>query len=376
MTPRWPVAFLAVFFLASAGRAQESPKVDLSFQFPDAAGRSQKEIYNCHDFASVALLEAALFRRHGKIDGEKLRLSEGDLFVGQTVANAEYFNHVKDNLDWSPQGTQDDAFHVAEGDSLTADLNFALAHGVAPASAASWETIKQRYAEYRKQQLSLVEWQVKATRPTLETAARIDEQVGKDLESLGADIKNGYSDALSSLRQAQLQRVQSQAGAAEWKAGASFDQWLSRASGKNTKEAKHLLLGDDPKIDQQRARVRELLSGFSIKEKLYAELDRPQRDNAAQCGQAGQGRKERLLTLLRAGLPVGVGMDIGGLIEWFVLDPKPAPHAFVVTGFKTAPSGKVIFTSRNSKGGFNPDVREDQLCRVHTLIAVLTDKER
>jgi len=88
--------------------------VDLSGQF-DPELREQGSVQACHAFAAVALLEAAHFRS----TGERLRLSEADLFFRSRP--------------------------LKEGGVMRADLRYALKHGVLPGDAYVYDAMLARY---------------------------------------------------------------------------------------------------------------------------------------------------------------------------------------------------------------------------------------
>jgi hypothetical protein len=94
--------------------------VDLSDQWVDEA-REQSPLSSCHDFAAVALLEAAHYRR----TGQRLRLSEADLFARGTAL----------------RGLRSVA--VSETGLLREDLRLALRTGVLPGDFYA-ELVKNR----------------------------------------------------------------------------------------------------------------------------------------------------------------------------------------------------------------------------------------
>jgi len=100
--------------------------------------------------------------------------------------------------------------------------------------------------------------------------------------------------------------------------------------------------------------------------------------SASFCRQHGAGQKAALLAILAAGRPAGVSMNLKGLAAWsqwltFIND---AWHAFVITGYDTASDGQLIFHTRNSWKGRNPDVREDELCRIGNVYSVEAPNEQ
>lgn len=130
-----------------AARCQSA---NLSLQFNNLGSvtydRNQGDIGSCHVFASVALLEAALYRKT-KV---RYRLSEADLFLNRTVNHPHYYEVFvgrlraeiqAEKLDYSPQ--------VLEGGWPSEDLEYAVANGVAKGSGKDWAEFSARYVKYK-----------------------------------------------------------------------------------------------------------------------------------------------------------------------------------------------------------------------------------
>lgn len=90
---------------------------------------------------------------------------------------------------------------------------------------------------------------------------------------------------------------------------------------------------------------------------------------------------------LCAGRPVAVGMNIRGLKGFrppnndskLVNTIKQSGHAFAIVGFERRKVGgkeKYVFKTRNSWGGINPDIDEDELWRLNALVALHTTKTK
>ena len=119
-----------LFLLAAPCRAWD---VDLGRQFP-VLEKSQQNIGSCHAFASVGLLEAALYRGyHAHIE-----LSEADLFIGNTLGSAEAYAKARK------------AGRLNEGNYVDRDLRFALDHGLATEATFDYGRMSPRYGAYRE----------------------------------------------------------------------------------------------------------------------------------------------------------------------------------------------------------------------------------
>ena len=114
--------------------------LDLSAQF-DGPSRAQGDIGSCHAFASVALLEAAYFRRYG----ERIQLSEADLFMRRNPLSRDAY----DTFLRTGRGPLD------EGNDVEGDIRFALANGVA--TGMEYAAFAQRYIRYRDAERRTIE---------------------------------------------------------------------------------------------------------------------------------------------------------------------------------------------------------------------------
>ncbi len=57
-------------------------------QFPDPSTRDQENIGSCHAFGSVAVLEAAYYRRYK----EHVKFAEEDVFLRRTILSGDAYN--------------------------------------------------------------------------------------------------------------------------------------------------------------------------------------------------------------------------------------------------------------------------------------------
>ncbi|MDD5657921.1 MAG: hypothetical protein PHF00_11790, partial [Elusimicrobia bacterium] len=137
---------------------------------------------------------------------------------------------------------------------------------------------------------------------------------------------------------------------------------------------KRLFSGTEESIASQRNQVKNLLRGFKVSSRRFRYAPSPRLTGAASCRKQGADRKAALLALLSAGRPAGVGMNLKGLAAWhwsqrlnFIEDVW---HAFLITGYDMASDGRIIFHTRNSWEGHNPEVLEDELCRISKVYSV------
>jgi hypothetical protein len=309
---------LAAGLAVLAAPARAAGSADLSGQFPDPACRQQGAVGSCHAFSSVALLEAALFRGGGK----RIRLSEADLFIQCMVAGGRLWEHFS-------IGTEDG---LQEGASPLGDLEVALSTGVA--TSLSYDAFFERYEPYRKK-----------------IQAAVDDVVGAERWLNPAlagpiDLRGPVAAFLDDPAQVRV-------------------------------AVKKLLLGREEAIAAERGKVRDLLSGYSLSAAYFPGMPWPQVTRAASCREHGAGQKEAVLRLLWAGRPAGVAMKLTGLKAWKMPWSwwDDAMHAFLITGYRTEPSGEVRFLTRNSWGGQNPEIREDELCRILLVYSVDTPGE-
>jgi len=126
--------------------------VDLSSQFEDGP-RRQKDVASCHAFTTVALLEAAYYRKYG----ERKRFSEADLFLQRTVLDPDIY------LEFVLEG----APVLSETQMTAADIRYALRNGIA--SSLKYKDFLKRYRRYRS-----------AEQRTLEGLSKLAEEPGDD----------------------------------------------------------------------------------------------------------------------------------------------------------------------------------------------------
>lgn len=298
---------------AAAEAAQAARGVDLKAQFADPSDRDQGAVGSCHAFGSVAVIEAAYFRRYGR----HIRLSEEDLFLQRTVLSGDVYDQFCSN----------GKCELSEGNDPAVDIRYALEHGVL--SGTAYQHFVTRYLSYRA-----------AEQRTLQGIQRMRDEQGW-LERLLYDPREHWK---------------------ELQTNALSKRLLS-----------NYLEGRDRNSDAERARVKNELSGLTLKTKSFAFIGGSDaaKLTSAQCREKGLAQRHALSAEMNAGRPVAISMSLSGLPAWGQTDAsKHANHAFMLLGYSDA-GGKRTFHSRNSWGGQNPDVPEDQLCRVYGIDSVL-----
>jgi hypothetical protein len=131
---------------------------------------------------------------------------------------------------------------------------------------------------------------------------------------------------------------------------------------------------------EQRGKVRDALTGFVAwhwsEGRNWPELEESAKLRPMDCRAAGVYQGLAIIDELRAGRPVAVSMELKGLQAWGSAGSQEhAYHAFLITGFEKKPGEDALLRVRNSWRGKNPDVREDELCRVYDIISVLAPGE-
>jgi len=319
--PDWSAADgLVAAARAAAAKSRDAAAarpIDLGEEFADPAARDQDAVGSCHIFSSIGTLEAAYFRRYGR----HVQLSEEDLFLRKQVLSGAVY------ADFCANGK----CALSEGGHPSQDIQFALDNGVL--TGGSYARFVARYVQYRA-----------AEQKTMEGLRKMrDEQ--NWIEKLLYDPRAHW-------RELQTRSV----------AAKLISDYLS---------------GKDPGAAAERAKVKAELAGFRVEHRSYdAGGNDEVEKTAAQCRAASAAQRTMLLSELRQNRPVAVSMNLIGLSAWGqTKDSRDAYHAFMIVGAKNT-GGKRIFQSRNSWGGNNPDVSEDELCRVYGITTVLTPGEK
>jgi len=303
---------------------------DLSAQFSDESKRNQRNVGSCHTFASVAVLEAAYYRKYK----ETVRFSEADLFYRYKLQGSPTFEDYNRLMAEFAQGKAVDAA-VEEGSWPSIELPFALKSGV----SSSWG-----YDKFMRNYIPLSN-QMRAA--DMKTIRNTNEQDDMDPLVRGFFwIITGHSTE------------------AEY-----FNQLNKPGQDKAFNELKAM----SASLEKERDGYKEKLKGFTVQYRKFAEASAAVRDDTEKCRAGGTDAKNTIMDELLAGRPVAIGMDLVGLSEWSNFRGLAhALHAFTIIGYK---EGGKVFQTRNSWNGKNPDIKESQLCRVWEVATVLGPDE-
>ena len=219
--------------------AQADKGVDHSNQF-SGPSRNQGAVGACHSFTAVAILEAAYFRRYG----ERLQLSEADLFLRQNVLGRTGYSGFLRNGD--PM--------LEEGNWIDDDIQFAIDHGVA--TSLQYEAFVQRYSSYR-------------------------DAESKDLRGIERQHQQNpwYVRMLYNPRK----------------------HWVKMQEDPVAQRIlQNFLTGNDQALEAQREEVRSKLKGFRLSTKKYGPF------NPKDCRQRNAKIVEDIVRELKAGRPVAI----------------------------------------------------------------------
>lgn len=294
------------------GAAGGAGGVDLSGQFPTAS-RDQGDVGSCHAFASVALLEAAYYRKYG----EHAVFSDADLFLRNTVLNGNIYSGNIVDRGFTRNGNP----ALKEGGSPSTvlaigDIEFAIKHGVA--TTPQYSAFLDRYRRFREAEQR--------------TLADIEKQ-RREMSWLARMLYDPRK------HWAQMQR-----------------------SPTNQRILQNFLMGNDATLDAQREETRRKLQGFQAVKQLYITLPSSFSRPAEQCERDGAGRTASVRAELDAGRPVGISYFTDG--NW-------GSHVVVITGYSAGPDGSLTFKVRNSWGADgNADMSPKDMCKVHGLFSV------
>lgn len=307
---------------AALARAPDPELVDLRPQFADGANRNQCDVGSCHAFGAIGVLEAAYFRKHHKT----IKLSEADLFLQKTVLTGDIYN----------QFCSGGKCEVSEGNNTADDLRHALDKGVA--TNLGYSDFLDRWRRYRA-----------AEQATMEGIKRQAEK----------DAKDFYGWVASFLYDPK----------AHWKELSTSDQ---------SRKILERYLSGSSELGQSREAVRKELVGLTLATQNFTYLGGPKARELGDGGCRRDGAKQvsSISSELKAGRPVVVSMTLGGLQAWGQTDASQhANHAFVLTGQRKQ-GDALIFETRNSWGGTNPSVPQDQSCRIYSVSSVLIPGEK
>lgn len=378
---KWLVWAALLVAVSSALAAEAPASVDLSQQFP-ADPTGQGHAGTCHDFAAIALLEAAYWRGSGH---QTLLLSPADLFIRGSLLypSSMASDYVRNGIESAylvRRGKKEEYNHgvgdLDEGDSPTLDIAYVLTHGVATQEILPYWSFYSRYRDVflpaLKDRLAAAErlagvdqLDVGSAEAVRRRRAIAEETITPAIHAFVGDVDRRFP-GLESSRDKTLRVLKSLgADSVYWTFESSFDVGGSKRDG--------------------------------------------YRLAPAECEQKGSAddRAYIIRRLLDHGLPVGVSMALRGIAEWNEDKPtevRPlddqrlradvaaqadangwrqahpddgAWHTFVLTGYQVGPDGRLVFRTRNSwgegawndarnapVGDTNYPVRADELCRI------------
>ncbi len=301
---------------APGAAGEKKKKVDLLPQFADPSNRNQCTIGSCHAFGSVAVLEAAYFRNYK----EHISISEQDVFLRRTVLSGDVYRAFCDSGHCK----------MSEGNDPAGDIHYVFANGAL--SGGSYSQFAQRYVRYRE-----------GEQKTMEGIQQTYENMGW-LEKLMYDPRKHWKE-LSSSETSQ-------------------------------KILTNMLEGKGASDSAERGQLKAKLAGFKLRSKKdfdfkpeYKELP------PADCLARGAAQLAALKGELDANRPVCVSMSLSGLAAWGQTDTtRDAYHAFMIVGYDTTDAG-LVFHTRNSWGGQNPDIPQSEACRIYVIDSVLAPGE-
>lgn len=303
--------------VAAAPAPGAAQKVDLLPQFADPSTRNQCSIGSCHAFGSVAVLEAAYFRNYN----EHISIAEQDVFLRRTVLSGDVYR------DFCASGKCE----MTEGNDPAGDIRYVLDHGAL--TGGSYSRFADRYVKYRE-----------AEQKTMEGIQKGYEKMGW-LEKLFYDPRK------------------------HWKELSTSDS--------SKKILTDMLQGRGSAESTERGEIKRKFAGFRLRTK--SDFDwKPEHKALApkDCQARGAGQRAALKAELDARRPVCVSMSLSGLTAWGQTDQtRDAYHAFMIIGYDATPAG-LVFRTRNSWGGTNPDIPETETCRIYVVDTVLTPSEK
>lgn len=285
-------------------------------QFADPSDRSQCQVGSCHAFSSIAVLEAAYKRAYGV----HIRFSEADIFIRRTVLSGDVYRSF----------CAEGKCELSEGNDVYGDIDYALKNGVA--TSIQYTEFYDRYKKYRAAEEKTLEG-IEAGRKKMSW-----------LELLFYDPRTHWAE-------------------------------LQKESSKITEA---FLRGRDGKIDQERADAKGKLGKMALKEKRFKYLgDDGPKKKKEECRSEGADQGRTITGELDSGRPTAISMTLKGIAAWGTAGSTDhANHAFTIVGYKAEEGKPVVYRTRNSWGGDNPDVQEDELCRVYSVITVLVPGEK
>jgi hypothetical protein len=328
--------------------------IDLSDEWKDGS-RNQGFIGSCHIYATVGLTEAAMFRA----SGQKLHINESDLFLNSKVISPTKSNNPDKSNDIFNSYCNGASCSLDEGGDFPSDIDYLFNHGATLVTNENPD-LRDAFGDSWGNYSSAV------TQTLVADNARINAAI----------VKNKTPDDQYTAFQARSQFADNQ------RKGPQIDAM-------NSIIAEQAGNGQDPAA--MRVDLRKKMAGL----RFYVKALTPVMDalgvpgaprGACAHSQQGQDTMAVIEQELKARQPVGIGMNLQGIASWGQQnDNEPALHAIIIDGMQRKMLGKVVFTTRNSwghdevtKGGNrpnNPEITEDQVCRIDHLYLVLAPSE-
>jgi hypothetical protein len=297
------------------------PSIDLSSQFPPGKNPNQGAIGDCHDFATVGMVEAAYYRRYHAHQA----FSEADLFAQSRLANGLACNNPRV---WTG-ADKIERCSLGEGGLAEKDLQYVLDHGILPDGQGKCASYKDFHNAYVR------------------------------------NVQKPYKDAFLALSQ--------------------LNQPLPKLSPEEAQAQATEIEKPSSDADAARDKIKEELRGFKVASRFFhvPNYDELEHLSAKNCGDQSAAQRDFIVSELRRGRPVHMGFYLANMTSWgVILPPKSAPpksalgHDVIIDGMREDPPGHPIFLVRNSWGKSWPDeIDSGQLCRVDTLSVFLTPEE-
>jgi hypothetical protein len=322
------------------------PDIDLRGEWKDAS-RNQGFIGNCHIYASVGLVEAALFRAHG----QKIHINENDLFLNSKVLSpmkkTDAFEAFRDG------GNSD----LEEGAwNLESDIDYLFKNGASQVANEN-PLLLQDFGVSWNNYKSVVSHTLDVTQNTVDMAVA-ESKIPND-QYTGYAVRGQIADS-----QRKAPQIDAMTATIEQQAGSQD-------------------------LEAARVDLRKEMAGLRLFDKELTPFNYDMTVPGASkgmCAQSEQGRDilNAIETELEAHHPVGLVMNLQGLKEWGVGKSEVAGHAIIINGMQRKALGGLKFTTRNSWGHNevtssqrpnNPELTPDQICRINELYVVLTPDE-
>lgn len=336
--------------LSAQEKEKPSDKIELSRAFPSNC-RSQGNTKTCHAWAAQAVLGAGVKLLLGKDEAVPV-FSTADLFVRRLLLDKPSYE-VREVAAEDGSGRPEVA--ISETGDPYDDLEFMIEQGVATESSVPWDPFLKEYEKFKEE---------------------------KNQECLRIFKDNGKKSVIECLKSEPLKE---------------FIKSLKTPDEKTKAELAKRLLGETRTIRDERKAWKDRLGKLKPQRRNFAAETRIFSD-PAECRRQGAGRKELILSHLRADppRPVAVCLHLQGLQRWRKGALKKGhefKHCVAITGWSPedkAAKAAEAFSTLNSWGlvmvrgpSFdplgravaaplyaqdNPDIDAENLCRVHEVV--------